>query len=185
MNKPREQKRMSDEAVKERSGKTWGEWFRILDKAGAKKMDHKAITELLYYKHKVSGWWSQMIAVDYERARGLREKFQKCDGQFAASGSRTLNVPMARLFAAWSDEKMRRKWLPDAEMDITTARPGKSVRAKWDGGKSRLSVNFYAKGPGKSQVAVDHENLASAKECAIMKSFWFEALNRLQNELEA
>jgi len=184
MKKPRVQGRMSDAAVKERSGKTWAEWFKILDKAGAKRMDHAAITELLYNEHKVPGWWCQMIAVDYEHERGIRAKYQKCDGQFATGGSRTLNAPLAKLFKAWSDEKLRSKWLPDAEIEITKATRGKSVRAKWDGGKSRLSVNFYVKGTGKSQVAVDHENLASSKECAAMKNYWFEALNRLQKELE-
>jgi len=47
-----------------------------------------------------------------------------------------------------------------------------------------LSVNFYAKGPGKSQAAVDHMKLASSKECAKMKAHWFEALDRLQKILE-
>jgi hypothetical protein len=36
MKKPRTQKRMSDEAVKARTGKVWAEWFEILDQAGAK-----------------------------------------------------------------------------------------------------------------------------------------------------
>ncbi len=90
MKKPRESKRMSDAAVKERTGKTWPEWFKILDKAGAKKMRHQDISAYLSKEHKVGQWWSQMIAVPYEHERGLREKFQKCDGEFAASGSRTL-----------------------------------------------------------------------------------------------
>ena len=30
--------RMSDEAVKAKTGKSWKEWFALLDKAGAKKM---------------------------------------------------------------------------------------------------------------------------------------------------
>ncbi|MFZ0883775.1 MAG: hypothetical protein WAN14_10285, partial [Candidatus Acidiferrales bacterium] len=109
---------------------------------------------------------------------------QKCDGEFAASGSRTLNVPMTKLYESWTDEKLRRRWLPDAKLEITTATPNKSLRAKWDGGASRLSVNFYAKGAGKSQAAVDHMKLASSKQCAKMKAYWFEALNRLQDVLE-
>jgi hypothetical protein len=184
MKKPREQKRMSDEAVKERTGKVWAEWFRILDKAGAKKWNHKDITKYLHEKQKVSEWWSQMVAVDYEHERGIREKFQKCDGEFAASGNRTLSVPVTKLFAAWTDEKLRECWLPEAQIEITTATPGKSLRAKWDDGDSRLSVNFYGKGAGKTQVAVDHMKLRSSKECAKMKAYWFEALNRLQAELE-
>src|ERR1700691_6641327 len=96
MKKPREAKRMSDAVVKERTGKTWPEWFKILDKAGAKKMRHQDITGYLIKEHKVGPWWTQMIAVPYEHERGLREKFQKCDGEFAASGSRTLSVPISK-----------------------------------------------------------------------------------------
>jgi hypothetical protein len=126
-----------------------------------------------------------MIAVPYEHARGIREKFQKCDGEFAASGSRTLNVPMNKLYESWADEKLRRRWLPGVQLEITTATPNKSLRAKWDGGASRLSVNFYGKGAGKSQAAVDHMKLSSSKECAKMKAYWFEALNRLEAVLES
>jgi len=182
--KPRETKRMSDESVMKATGKSWAEWFLILDKAGAKKWTHQQTAAYLKDKQKAGPWWGQMLAVGYEQARGLREKFQKCDGEFAASGSRTMNAPMAKLFNSWADEKLRRRWLPGAKMEITTATPGKSVRAKWDGGKSRLSVNFYAKGAGKCQVAVDHMKLGSSKECAAMKAYWFDALNSLQKMIE-
>lgn len=181
--KPREQKQMSDEAVKARTGKVWAKWFEILDAAGATKMTHQEITAYLRKKHQVGDWWTQMIAVPYEHARGIREKFQKCDGEFAASGSRTLNVPISKLYTAWTNEKLRRKWLPDAKMEVTTATRNKSLRAKWAEGKSRLSVNFYPKGPAKCQAAVDHMKLESSAESARMKSYWFEALNRLEAEL--
>ena len=183
MKNPRETKRSSDEAVKAKTGKVWAEWFKILDRAGAKKWPHKDIAAYLKEKQKVQSWWCQMVAVGYEHERGIRQKFQKCDGEFAASGSRTLNVPMSKLYEAWTDEKLRRRWLPDAKMEITTATRNKSLRAKWDDGKSRLSVNFYAKGAGKAQAAVDHMKLASSKECAKMKNYWFEALNRLESQL--
>jgi hypothetical protein len=183
MKKPRTQKQMSDKAVKARTGKVWSEWFGILDKAGAKKWDHQAITAHLRNEHDVGAWWNQMIAVAYEHARGLREKFQKCTGEFSTSGSRTLNVPMGKLYQAWTDEKLRRRWLHGAKMEITTATPNKSLRAKWDNGKSRLSVNFYPKGAGKHQAAVDHMKLANSKECAKMKTYWFEALNRMEKQL--
>ena len=183
MKKPRTQKQMSDEAVKARTGKVWAEWFDILDRAGAKKWQHKEISAYLTREHKVGPWWGQMIAVPYEHARGLREKFQKCSGEFSASGSRTLNVPMAKLYDAWTNEKLRERWLPGAIIEITTATRNKSLRAKWDDGKSRLSVNFYSKGAGKCQAAVDHMKLANSKECAKIKTYWFEALNRLEAQL--
>ena len=184
MKKPREAKRMSDAAVKESTGKTWPEWFKILDKAGAQKMRHQDITAYLIKEYKVGPWWTQMIAVPYEHERGLRDKFQKCDGEFAASGSRTLSVPLRKLYDAWTDERLRQRWLPNAEIKISTATKNKSLRAKWNGEASRLSVNFYPKGARKCQVAVDHMKLPSSKECAKMKAYWFEALNRLQKILE-
>jgi hypothetical protein len=137
----------------------------------------------LYEKRKVTPWWAQMVSVGYERERGIRQKFQKCDGQFSASGSRTMAAPMAKAYAAWTDSKLRNRWLPRVEIEITSATPGKYVRAKWNG-DSRLSVGFLSKGAEKTQAAVDHEKLSGSKECAKMKAYWFEALNRLQGELE-
>jgi cobalamin-dependent methionine synthase I len=183
MKKPRETKRSSDEAVKAKTGKVWAEWFKILDKAGARKWPHKDIAAYLKEKQKVQSWWCQMVAVGYEHERGIRQKFQKCDGEFSAGGSRTMAVPMAKAFAAWTDEKLRKRWLPDGKLEITTATPGKYVRGKW--GTSRLSVGFYGRGAVKTQVAVDHGKLASSRESAKMKSYWFAALNRLQGILEA
>jgi len=184
MKKPRETRRSSDEAVKAKTGKVWAEWFKILDKAGAKKWPHKEIAAYLHEKQKVPSWWCQMVAVAYEHERGLRQKFQKCDGEFSASGSRTIAAPLAKAYAAWTDEKLRQRWLPEAPLEITTATPGKYVRAKWNG-DTRLAVGFYSKGSEKTQVAVDHGKLANTKECAKMKSYWFDALNRLQETLEA
>jgi len=180
--KPKETKRSSDAAVKAKTGKVWAEWFAILDKAGAKKMAHKEIATYLHEKQEVPGWWAQMVAVGYEHERGLRQKFQKCDGQFSASGSRTIAAPMTKAFAAWTDEKARKSWLPGGKLEITSATPGKYVRGKWNG-ESRLSVGFYSKGSNKTQVAVDHEKLRNAKDVLKMKSFWFEALNRLESLL--
>jgi len=41
----------------------------ILDKAGAKKMDHKQIVAYLSEQHQVGPWWQQMVTVGYEQAR--------------------------------------------------------------------------------------------------------------------
>jgi hypothetical protein len=61
---------------------------------------------------------------------------------------------------------------------------GAPVRAGRDVGKSRVSVYFYGKGEGRAQIVVDHLKLTSAKESAKMKSYWLEALDRLQKLLQ-
>jgi len=48
--------RMSDAAVKEKTGKTRKEWLAILDKAGAKQMSHQEIVKYLNTKQGVGAW---------------------------------------------------------------------------------------------------------------------------------
>jgi uncharacterized protein YndB with AHSA1/START domain len=173
---------IGDDAVRAKTGKDWAGWLAALDRAGAAKMSHKEIAAFLAEKFECPPWWSQMVTVGYEQARGLREKHQKPDG-YTASASKTIAVPVARLFAAWSNERARSRWLPGADLHVRKATPPKSLRAVWAEGKSKVTVDFYAKGEGKSQVAVQHDKLASRKEVDRMKAYWGEALDRLKEQL--
>ena len=56
---------VGDDAVKKATGKTWTEWFTILDQAGAQKMNHRQIVTLLRDQHGVGSWWQQMVTVGY------------------------------------------------------------------------------------------------------------------------
>src|SRR5713226_7172115 len=105
--------KISSEAVQKRTGKTWDEWFAVLDAAGARKMTHQQIAAVLGEQYDVGGWWEQMLTVGYEQARGLRLKHQLSDG-FSISRSKTITAPLGELFAAWKDKRKRGKWLADA-----------------------------------------------------------------------
>jgi len=172
----------SDEAVKRATGRDWGEWLKVLDKAGAKKLAHRDIATMLHEKFGVAPWWSQMVTVGYERARGLREVHETATG-FVASVSRTFNVPVEELFAAWNDGKRRARWLNAGKLTVRKATPPKSMRITWPDGASSLEVGFYAKGDSKSSVAVQHSKLKSKSEVAEKKAFWAEALGRLREFL--
>lgn len=176
------EERMSDEAVQSKTGKTWEEWFAILDAAGGREMDHQEIVACLGREHGVGPWWQQMVTVTYERARGKRVKHETPAG-FQVSGSRTIHVPVSRLFAAWSDETFRRRWLPEADFTVRKATPEKSLRLAWGDG-TKVEVNLYPKGEAKSQVTVDHQKLPDAQEAARCKAWWGEALDRLREILE-
>jgi hypothetical protein len=115
--------------------------------------------------------------------RGLREIHQSSEG-YAASKSITVGVPVSRLYAAWKDAAARKKWMRPDRLDVRTATLNRSLRASWNGGGSRVDVMFYAKGPGKSQVAIDHRKLASAKDVRKMKAYWGAQLDRLKEKLE-
>jgi hypothetical protein len=170
--------RVGDAVLKERTGKTWDEWFPILDKAGASKMNHTRILTFLMEKFKVPGWWSQMVAVGYEHSRGLREIYESCGG-FSANISRTFEVAVKPLFAACQHEKQRGAWLADDKLVVSTVQPGKTVRGAWDGG-SRLEIRFYPKGAAKTQVVIDHMKLSSGEQVEKMKAYWAKNLERLK-----
>jgi hypothetical protein len=174
--------RVGDEVLKQRSGKTWAEWFPILDKASAKKMNHTEITTVLQKRFGVPGWWCQMIAVGYEHSRGLRRLHESGAG-FSASVSRTLGIGVKKLFAACADDKKRGAWLASDKLVISTARPEKTVRGAWDGA-SRLEIRFYPKDEAKTQVVIDHMKLASSSDVEKMKAFWAENLERLREFAE-
>src|SRR5690348_2978016 len=86
-------------AVLRATGRPWSEWLSVLDRAGAGAMAHKDIARLLSRKYGVPDWWSQMVTVGYEQARGLRAAGERADG-FAASASRTVQADLARLYDA-------------------------------------------------------------------------------------
>jgi uncharacterized protein YndB with AHSA1/START domain len=175
--------RMSNEAVKAKTGKKWDQWFAILDKAGAKEMSHKEIVKFLNSEHDVGPWWQQTVTVTYEQARGLRDKHEK-PGGYQISVSRTVNVPLANLYKAVANERSRSGWLSEDGFAVRKSTANKSMRVTWKDGKTSLEINFYSKGAGKSQVVVQHSKLSDANAAAKMKTFWGQALDRLRESLE-
>lgn len=171
--------RMSDDAVQTKTGKTWAQWFKILDTAGAKKLTHKEIVAVVK-KYDVGPWWQQMVTVTYEQARGMREKHEK-PGGYEISASKTITASAEAIYESWNNAKLRVKWLPEKPITIRTARPGKSMRITWVDGKSSLDVNFYEKGKDKCQITVQHGRLPNATEANRVKAYWKERLEKLND----
>lgn len=169
---------MSDEAVKAKTGMDWYGWFKLLDKEEAAKLTHTEIANLLYDKHKVPGWWCQMVTVEYERARGLREKHEQAEG-FSISASKTIAAPLSKLFAATANDATRKKWFPDASFKPSSQTKDKYFRGPWKDG-ARLEINFYSKGAGKSQIAVQVNKLAKKSDVEKERASWKKALEKLE-----
>ena len=168
----------SDATIKEKTGCTWDRWVYVLDKRGAADMSHREVAALISDTYKVDGWWAQMVTVGYERIKGKRMKGQRLDGTHEASKSRTFDVPVEKLFRAWENAKVRRKWLDGAPVTVRTATAPKSMRLGWpDGGI--VAVWFTAKGDSKSNVAVAHTKLPDKETADRMKQFWGERLGAL------
>jgi hypothetical protein len=172
---------MSDDAVKAKTGMDWYGWFKLLDKEEANKLPHKDIANLLYGKHKVPGWWAQMVTVEYERARGLRDKQEQAGG-YSTSVSKTIAVPLSKLYAAVADDANRKKWFPWSAFKPSSRTKDKYFRGSWHEG-ARLEIGFYAKGAGKSQIAVQVNKIAKKSGVEKERATWKQALKKLEELL--
>ena len=173
----------SDEAIRERTGRGWEQWFDLLDEWGAAERTHREIAIWVAEQLGVVplAWGAQAVTMSYERARGLRIVGQRPDG-FAVTAQKTVAVPVERLFAAFADASLRRLWLPGHELRERTATKPASARFDWGDGGTRVHVTFLAKGAGKSTVALEHARLPDAGEAARMKAFWRERLSALAGQ---
>ncbi len=174
---------MSNEAIRRRTGRGWEEWFDLLDEWGAAERPHRDIARWVAEEHGVEGWSAQSVTVGYERARKLRAVGQHAGG-FAVGASKTVAVPVDRLYDAFVDESLRRRWLPDGELRERTATRPKSARFDWADGETRVIVGFMDKGERKSAVAVQHEHLPDAEAAERMKAYWRKRVGRLKELLE-
>jgi hypothetical protein len=171
-----------DDTVKTKTGKNWKGWFAVLDKARAAQLKHAQIVRLLAGEHGVQSWWSQCITVEYERARGLREPYQK-DGKYSVSVSKTVAVGVAQLYKAATDVERRRKWFPKGSFESTSKTRGKYFRGKWQK-DARLEIGFYSKGENKAQISLAVSNLASRQAVETQRKTWKAALEKLQAMVE-
>lgn len=174
---------VSDEVIRGRTGRGWEDWFGLIDEWGGTEHSHKEIAAWIRAEHDTDGWSSQAVTVSYERARHMRAVGERDDG-FVVTASKTVAVPIERLYEAFVDESVRRSWLPDAELTERTATKPKSARFDWGEGDSRVVVGLEAKGNEKSTASLAHEKLPDAGEADRMKAYWRERVTTLKEVLE-
>jgi len=168
----------SDEAVKKATGCDWSKWVHALDRRKAMELPHRDIARLVHDKYKVSDWWAQMVTVGYERIKGLREIGQRRTGTYEINKSKTVAVPIGKLYRAFRTKATRRRWLPGHEPTIRTSSKDTSIRFTWDDG-TLVQAYFTAKSATKSSVQVQHAGLASRDVADEWKVFWGERLQVL------
>ncbi len=173
--------RVSDEAIKAATGKTWSQWITALDRAKSLEKPHKEIAAWLHRERGLSAWWSQTVAVGYEQAKGLRVLHQKTTG-FEISVSRTIAVSSQRAYAVWSNSRSRKRFL-DEPLALRTKTSPKSLRFNREDG-TILEIRIYPKGADKCQVAVQHFKLRSAASALAMKKYWATTLDSMRAMLE-
>jgi hypothetical protein len=176
-------RKLSDSALRERTGRGWNEWFGLLDAWGANRCGHAEIARWLIREHRIDNWSAQSVTVGYEQARGMRVPGQQSSGVFAASVSKVVGVPVDRLFQAFTDDSLRGRWLPDMKIHVSTSTARRSLRANLADG-TRIVAGFLPKGEARAQVALVHERLPGSEAVTQAKAYWQERLTVLKELLE-
>lgn len=199
-----DERSISDVAVTKATGHGWGYWLAQLDRWGAAAKGHPATARHLMERHGLSAWWAQTVTVRHEKERGLRVLHQRPAG-FSVSVTRTLAVPVATAWEAWTSARAWNRWFTtrarlalrvggrysNGEGDrgeFRTITPGRRLVFTWENAVhcpgTLVEVRFAAKGRGRSTVTVEHQRLASAEDAAAMKEGWSWAMDSLRAWLE-
>lgn len=193
--------KISDEAVEKATGRTWAGWLTLLDDWGAAGAGHKATARHLAEEHGLSGWWSQMVTVHYERVRGLREVGETASTGFEVGAQKTLAPSAAAAWellaspeglAAWLgagaperlEEGLAYRLDDGTTGEIRVVREGSHVRLTWQPpgwqAPSTLQVRSTEAASGRGTIGFHHEGLPDAESRETMRTHWRGALERLK-----
>ena len=99
-------------------------------------------------------------------------------GGYAASASKTVGAPCDVVFTAFSDERLRGRWLGRVRYELRRTIENESVRIRW-GNDSDVRVSIESSGNSRCRVEVHHARLSGGASTEKAKLFWTERLERL------
>lgn len=185
---------MSDAKSREKTGHGLDYWFDVIDRFGGVENGHTATARHLHETHRVDGWYAQGITLAYERARGVRAPNQRFDGEYEVSVSKVMTGDTAAVIKAFTNLRLRRRWLEDADPHFVKAlsaaldsssskgfvvRPDGlgRYRYKWDG--TIVQLYLLPKAGGKVSLVATNSKLAGANMVEARRAQWRKALNAL------
>ncbi len=189
----------------ERTGKTLKQWFEHLDSQGGLERGRRELVNGLYEALGKDEWWATSIAVEYEKARGQKEKDGLPKG-YSICVTKAVAAPLARVYGAWADAKALDAWLgPRTVLDLTAGgrlenadgdratfqrvRANKDLRFTWDHARrapgSQVEVAFADKGQGKVGITLNHTRIQDRRHADELRAGWGAAFEALKSRLES
>jgi hypothetical protein len=176
----------SQTRIREKTGQGLEHWFGVLDQFGAVSKGHTAAARHLADAHGVGGWYAQGITVAYERARGVREVNQRCDGAFEVSVSKVIPGDVPSIIRQMTSKRLRGH-LTSSDPALVTAlataldasmsrgfvvRPDGLGRFRYKWEQTTVQMYLTPKPGGKVSVVVTNMQLASSKMVEQRRIAW-------------
>lgn len=178
------QPEVPDASVVAATGRDWNAWCDLIDEAGVDPHAHPALVSFARdHMGPQAGdkieWWSQGVAIGYERITGVRAPNQMADGTYTATRSRTLSLDVDRLRALLIDDDARTDLFPDQQTSLRSRPTSKALRIAIGEGAALFSMDALP--DGRTRVTVSHEKLPAAEDVARWKHYWGEWLDAVSD----
>lgn len=161
------------------TGRSFDDWFDILDNAGAESWPHWRIKRYLGGKRKNDEWWASAVAEAYERARG----FNPARSAYSARATKTIHASVKEVWKLIDNEDERRAWL-DIELEERSRQTPSALYCELaDGSKVTISLRENTSSASNKTkttlVTIRHSGLANEASLDETKAFWRSALATL------
>lgn len=160
------------------TGRSFDDWFDILDNAGAEKWPHWKIKRYLGGKRKNDEWWASVVSEAYEQARGSNP----ARSVYSARATKTVYAKPKDVWTLIDNEDERRAWL-DIELEERSRQAQSTLYCELaDGSKVTISLRKNPRVAGKKQstlVTIRHSGLTNEASLDETKAFWRSALATL------
>lgn len=194
--------RVSSASVLKCTGKTWAQWIAVLEKAGARGLEHKEIAALLKKRFKLSAWWQQGVATGYEMHIGKKIEGRNAKGEYATVASKTLPLSQTGMWKFLETPRGLELWLkPLSDFyfhagesfeiaggiygEVRTLKKPERLRLRWqneDWPKPSVLNLIVIPRPGQKCVLVfQHDQLPSERAKTAMKNYWKKVLQNVGN----
>jgi hypothetical protein len=174
---------LGDQAVRGATGRDWDAWCDLIDAWDGDKDDHGALAAHLVDDHGVEGWWAQTVAVGYERITGRRLPYQRSDGTFSATRSRTVAVDPEALRALLLDDADRADLLPGLATQLRSRPTSKNLRLavgeETAGDDGTVEIAMTPRDDGRVTVHIEHARLAGPGQVEPWKAYWGDWLEAI------
>lgn len=171
---------VSDDAVRSATGRGWNEWCDIIEAWPGHEDGHTAIASHLVEVHGVDAWWSQQVTGGFERITGMRLPYQRPDGTFTASKSRTVRVDAELLRNLLLSEEDRSMLFPGERTDLRSRPDAKTIRIGFGSGIAQIGLTGRA--DERTTVTIQHERLPALDDVERWKFYWSDWLDALDAE---
>jgi hypothetical protein len=172
---------VTDADVKKKTGRTWQEWFTLLDRDGAAKLDRRRITRIVASKYGVGLWWRRTIAKAYEQSRMARDVGQELASSPVARTSRGMHPPMRALSATMHDVEARARRLKSRSFSDRPA-PG-TISNRHSAGVGNVDVSGDRFEAVQSESGVIVDSIRDVHPVRKMRAFWKARVDALQKSL--